>query len=179
MCKLVICDKCSKPVKPWDDAVLLQGIINPPSTIGVPMTVGRHLLPVSVGGKVVCEGSPSCAQYLPGQARDERSEGYAYIPEVEATYRAAYINLLQRHLLPLMENHSDLTVYTAQGIYNGKDSLNPEPVQAETGLIYQNGLQLQCLVCVRPGQGHEAFEQWLMAIWRDDLKCWTVDHPAS
>ncbi|MDO8435635.1 MAG: hypothetical protein Q7S89_03090 [bacterium] len=48
--------------------------------------VDRHLLPVA--GEIPCAGSPSRAQYLPGQPRDTR--GYGYHDEMEASFRAAF-----------------------------------------------------------------------------------------
>lgn len=56
----------------------------------------RHLLPVQEGGRVVCEGSPSRAQYLEGQPRDRRPQ-YAYDPKLEEPTRTAYTTLLEEH----------------------------------------------------------------------------------
>lgn len=49
----------------------------------------RHFLPVcDTAGNVLCEGSPSRAQYIEGQPRDTR--GYAYVEASEPIFRAAY-----------------------------------------------------------------------------------------
>jgi hypothetical protein len=84
------CDKCGRPVPASNDAVLLQVLLSkdPDAALWMLFTQPRHLLPVVENGVTVCEGSPSRAQYLPGQPRDKR--GYRYIPEGEAKYRSAF-----------------------------------------------------------------------------------------
>lgn len=75
------CDKCNQPVNPGNDATILDTY-----TFGGLTSFyyrARHLLPTEV-----CQGSPSRAQYLEGQPRDQR--GYKYNPKVEPLYRAVY-----------------------------------------------------------------------------------------
>lgn len=78
-----VCDKCGGAVLPADDAakvILLLG--------RQPITVARHLRPVTRDGHVICEGSPSLLQYLDGFPRDQRP-GARYVPEIEEKVRAA------------------------------------------------------------------------------------------
>jgi hypothetical protein len=89
-----ICDNCGREVSPHNDArifeVCLQG--DPPPMFGEALFPGispRHLLPVVIDGQEVCGGSPSRAQYLPGQPRDTRPK-FSYDSSWEAAYRAAY-----------------------------------------------------------------------------------------
>jgi hypothetical protein len=86
-----VCYKCAQPVAPTNDARFLRYLAFEDTEVldAVPL----HLLPLVVDGKVVCEGSPSRAQYLEGQPKDTR--GYPYLPERQAPYRAAYQKLLQ------------------------------------------------------------------------------------
>lgn len=90
------CDKCGKPVQPSNDAVLLDAIgqgINLEDSWAMTLRLNygaRHLLPVVEEGQVVCVGSPSRAQYLPGQPRDPRN---AYNDDIEAPIREAYATL--------------------------------------------------------------------------------------
>lgn len=87
------CDKCRRPVPMNNDAVNLDSIVS-----GEPMIMlfagSRHLLPIIEDGQVVCEGSPSRAQYIEGQARDKRPE-YPYRPEYEGRIRVAYAQMQQ------------------------------------------------------------------------------------
>lgn len=55
----------------------------------------RHLMPIIEGGEVVCEGSPSRAQYFEGVIRDSR--GYPYDTELEAEFREARRQQLLRY----------------------------------------------------------------------------------
>jgi hypothetical protein len=80
-----ICSKCGREVPRDNDCARLEAMINSESIFGS----SRHLLPVKEGDVVICEGSPSRAQYLSGQPRDQRA-GYQYQPHLEDTYRAAY-----------------------------------------------------------------------------------------
>ena len=48
----------------------------------------RHFLPVYDGENLICEGSPSRAQFIEGQPRDAR--GFAYTEELEKFYRTAW-----------------------------------------------------------------------------------------
>jgi len=80
------CDKCGKPVDPKNDAVDLMFLRqhgHRPDALSKFNYGARHLLPVDG-----CEGSPSRAQYVEGQARDTR--GYGYVPEEENEMRRAY-----------------------------------------------------------------------------------------
>ena len=86
------CDKCKGEVLPNNDVTIFLVV-----QTGDPMyamAISRHLLPVIVDGETVCKGSPSRAQYLEGQPRDERA-AYAYNPELEADVRATYAKLLK------------------------------------------------------------------------------------
>lgn len=82
-----MCDKCGREVQPNNDATLFESILS-----GQPMVMliaqPRHLLPVIENGEVVCEGSPSRAQYLPDQPRDTR--GYTYTPQMRWLYQMVY-----------------------------------------------------------------------------------------
>lgn len=84
-----VCDKCCRPVPLSNNAAALAFYLGQIGPIEMMFATPRHLLPVVENGNVVCEGSPSRAQYLPGQPRDKRMS-YAYRPDSEATYRAAY-----------------------------------------------------------------------------------------
>lgn len=86
-----VCDKCGRAVPENNDAryfdhYLMGGGID--ILFGIP----RHLLPLVEDGVVVCEGSPSRAQYLEGQPRDPRVS-YRYKPELEARYREVYAEM--------------------------------------------------------------------------------------
>jgi hypothetical protein len=83
------CDKCGLPVAPEDDAVALDIELG----IGGWWLIGchpRHLFPNDH-----CPGSPSRAQYLPGQPRDARPE-YAYDERSEPLVRAAWERMVAR-----------------------------------------------------------------------------------
>lgn len=83
-----MCDKCGRKVPISNDATLFTGILTGEPIIML-FAYGRHLLPIIEDGKVVCEGSPSRAQYIAGQPRDPRPE-YAYEPKLEWVYRMVY-----------------------------------------------------------------------------------------
>ena len=76
------CGKCGKPVPFENDATLYDSIVND-EPLTVLLAQARHLLPTQD-----CEGSPSRAQYIPGQPRDRR--GYPYIEERAVLYREVY-----------------------------------------------------------------------------------------
>jgi hypothetical protein len=60
----------------------------------------RHLLPVVDGkGKIICEGSPSRAQYLEGQPRDKRKE-FPYHEADGQWIRRAYHWMLEQYPIP-------------------------------------------------------------------------------
>jgi hypothetical protein len=83
------CNKCGELVPPHNDIRWLEAIRS-----GNAMFLffkARHCLPVIRDGVVACPGSPSRAQYLEGQPRDDR--GYPYIADVEVSYRAAWVRL--------------------------------------------------------------------------------------
>lgn len=91
-----LCDKCGRPVPPNNDMVWVMFATGLPGTEWVPtLWHSRHFLPV-VGkdGSVICEGSPSRAQYIEGQPRDKR--GYGYDPGMEPIYREALATLKAR-----------------------------------------------------------------------------------
>jgi len=90
------CDKCGKPVPRENDATQVYAV-----AFDRPMALifykPRHFMPTAD-----CEGSPSRAQYIEGQPRDER--GYEYDPALEGPYRAAYLSLLsEAESTPLRE----------------------------------------------------------------------------
>jgi len=90
---LGICDKCGREVPDNNNAVRLDMVISGQSVAkltGFLLSQSRHILPVVEGGRVVCPGSPSRAQYLPGQPRDPR---YPYQQDMEAKYREAYAKI--------------------------------------------------------------------------------------
>lgn len=84
-----VCDKCGCSVPSGNDATIIAFLLG---DIFAMFATPRHLLPVVENGETVCEGSPSRAQYLPDQPRDPRLS-YAYRPEWEEKYRAAYEQL--------------------------------------------------------------------------------------
>lgn len=88
------CDKCGGEVPLSNNAVALEVCLgaSPLLFIGA---FPRHLLPVVEGGKVVCAGSPSRAQYLEGQPRDSRP-GFVYDESLEGRHREAYAELLKQ-----------------------------------------------------------------------------------
>jgi hypothetical protein len=82
------CDKCGTDVISANDAVQLDILLGNADPILSLFASPRHLLPVVVAGEEICAGSPSRAQYLPGQPRDGR--GYTYDEAYEAKIRAAF-----------------------------------------------------------------------------------------
>ncbi len=101
---MIRCDKCGQEIIPeHNDIVVVVGIAEILNRGGRILDTdifrgelslfrlskpARHFLPVLQEGERVCDGSPSRAQYIEGQARDTR--GYPYIAEHEAIFRAAY-----------------------------------------------------------------------------------------
>lgn len=81
-----LCDKCGMPVSHQNSLLELLIAIGGPGAIFV--LNNRHLLPVVKDGQIMCEGSPSNAQYIEGQPRDTR--GYTYDLENESVVREAY-----------------------------------------------------------------------------------------
>lgn len=88
-----VCEKCKGPVPAYNDASVLDEIMNRTATFKTTPTEPCHLLPITENGVTVCEGSPSRAQYLEGQPRDTRRT-YNYQPRHEARFRNAYAILL-------------------------------------------------------------------------------------
>ncbi|MGV9001938.1 MAG: hypothetical protein ACOH18_03195 [Candidatus Saccharimonadaceae bacterium] len=86
------CDKCGTPVDITNDVTVLEAILTRNNFFL--LAFARHLLPVVEGDRVICEGSPSRAQYLEGQPRDTRSD-YPYYPGQEKVMREAYAELQQ------------------------------------------------------------------------------------
>lgn len=82
------CDKCKGKVALNNDVVALL-VLDAGDPIMYGLAVSRHLLPVEDGDTIVCEGSPSRAQYLEGQPRDTRSQ-YPYRQENETPMRRLY-----------------------------------------------------------------------------------------
>ena len=91
-----VCDKCKTAVPDDNNAVTLEAIRS--GDLMYLLAYPRHLLPVVVDGVTVCTGSPSRAQYLEGQPRDTR--GYGYYPELEASTREAYRQLVEESTAP-------------------------------------------------------------------------------
>ena len=103
-----ICDKCGEPVPRSNDSFCLalevekikrygvnydEAQVDPWIYTAILTLSSRHLLPVKEGEHVICEGSPSRAQFIEGQPRDTR--GYPYRAEDEVIYRAAFAKLQQ------------------------------------------------------------------------------------
>jgi hypothetical protein len=89
-----VCDKCGRQVPANNNVVLFDVELGADSALII-YAQPRHLLPVKEGQTVICEGSPSRAQYLPGQPHDIRAQ-WPYRPECEELYREAY-RRMQRH----------------------------------------------------------------------------------
>jgi hypothetical protein len=85
---MAICDKCGTEVPMNNDATVIESHVfdNPMIIL---MNQSRHFLPVFENQVMVCEGSPSRAQYIEEQPRDTRSD-YPYHLEWEAKWRDAY-----------------------------------------------------------------------------------------
>jgi hypothetical protein len=83
------CNKCDFPVGLENNAVAIDLLITQDPVLV--FAYSRHLLPVVMDGEMICEGSPSRAQYLPGQPRDTR--GYGYYSDEEVKVNAAYAEL--------------------------------------------------------------------------------------
>ena len=79
-----VCDKCKTDVPVNNDASIFDALLHNSSIRA--FALSRHLLPVFDGEEMVCSGSPSRAQYIEGQPRDERGT-YPYRPELELMYR--------------------------------------------------------------------------------------------
>lgn len=88
-----ICDKCHRWVPPENDMALVMAATGIPGSEWIPaIWHSRHFLPVlEDDGTVLCEGSPSRAQYIEGQPRDTR--GYRYDERLEPLYRSAWRKL--------------------------------------------------------------------------------------
>ena len=82
------CDKCNEEVADSNNVLLLELVMG--GDVRVLLAHSRHLLPHWVDGSVVCPGSPSRAQYLPGRPRDTH---YAYTKANEEATRAAYAKI--------------------------------------------------------------------------------------
>ena len=85
------CDKCGREVEPNNDVGSFMAILADEPLV-VLLGPPRHLLPVEENGQVVCEGSPSSAQYLEGQPRDTRPQ-FPYRAIREAPFREAFRKL--------------------------------------------------------------------------------------
>jgi hypothetical protein len=87
-----LCDKCGRNVPPHNDMPRVLAATRVPGAEWFPaLWYSRHFLPVIEDGVVVCEGSPSRAQYIEGQPRDVR--GYPYDASLESVIRAAWAAL--------------------------------------------------------------------------------------
>lgn len=85
-----VCDKCGRPVDPSNNVARLDFLCG---YLMAFMAIPRHFLPFEENGVVVCEGSPSRAQYIEGQPRDKRAS-YPYKQELESSIREAYSQML-------------------------------------------------------------------------------------
>jgi hypothetical protein len=92
------CNKCGAAVPSSNDAVIFDALLTGNSLIAL-FGVPRHLLPVIEDSVVVCEGSPSRAQYIEGQLRDQRGD-YPYDEAQEPVMRAAYAAMQERAVSP-------------------------------------------------------------------------------
>lgn len=86
------CDKCGRLVPPENDVARLDAYRTDGNPLLALFAHPRHLLPIVENGDVVCEGSPSRAQYLEGQPRDPRGT-WGYHPELEEVVRTAYVRM--------------------------------------------------------------------------------------
>ena len=84
------CDKCGNDVHATNDATLVWAEFTK-QPMFILMYSPRHFLPEGE-----CSGSPSHAQYIEGQPRDNR--GYEYDVSLEAKVRAAYMKVLKEKL---------------------------------------------------------------------------------
>ena len=84
-----VCDKCGRTVPYENNATVFDFKAG---NIFAMFCTPRHFLPVVENGVMVCEGSPSRAQYIEGQPRDKRIS-YQYKPEREAPFRAIYAEM--------------------------------------------------------------------------------------
>ena len=82
------CDKCPEIVPLENSTMLLEEQMGNPQAANYGHD--RHLF--AVEGPVPCEGSPSRAQYIEGQPRDQR--GYDYYADLEVSFRGAYTKML-------------------------------------------------------------------------------------
>lgn len=90
-----LCDKCHRPVPRANDMVWLMAQI-PGYELTPSIWYSRHLLAITGEcGEVICEGSPSRAQYLEDQPRDSR--GYPYDHQVEPIIREAWASLQRKY----------------------------------------------------------------------------------
>lgn len=88
------CDRCGLPVPPDNSAAVFDRLESCGLAILCITTRDRHILPISDDdGKVVCLGSPSRAQYFPGQPVDARA-AYA-----RPDSRFLYENAVARRML--------------------------------------------------------------------------------
>lgn len=86
---MAICDKCGQEVPMANDATVVQAIADGTPVL-ILMAKARHFLPVPG-----CAGSPSRAQYIAGQPRDNR--GYHYVQKHEQLWRDAYAEAQRRY----------------------------------------------------------------------------------
>lgn len=89
------CHLCGGEVLNANDKGILLALVyeNP---LLITMTKCQHVIPgLYIGGGPICPGSPSLAQYIPGQRKDTRTgpDGallYPIVPEVVDAVRAAW-----------------------------------------------------------------------------------------
>ncbi|KKW09452.1 MAG: hypothetical protein UY44_C0001G0017 [Candidatus Kaiserbacteria bacterium GW2011_GWA2_49_19] len=101
-----LCDKCGLPTPRGNDVRTFCAIMQEENgnTMGGFLfwaaPHARHFLPViAQDGKILCEGSPSRAQYIEGQPRDTRPE-FAYSEKREWLIRKAFVQMHTETLAP-------------------------------------------------------------------------------
>ncbi len=96
------CPKCGLEVRFDNDGSVFEAILRHGDPLLAITIKPYHLLPVVDKGIVRCTGSPSRAQYVAGQPRDQRPE-YAYDPAKQPFYAAAYDGMLAFARVNLMK----------------------------------------------------------------------------
>ena len=82
---LMLCDKCGQVVPRDNDAVRIHMTAHPEAAPYLVLALPRHFLPTQD-----CPGSPSRAQYIDGQPRDDR---YPYDESEEQRWRDAFAQI--------------------------------------------------------------------------------------
>lgn len=92
--QLEFCPKCGRSVSLENNGALLDLIVqeHPAPLLAMMVTQAFHLLPLVQQGRLLCPGSPSRSQYLPGQPRDTRPH-IMYRSERQSVMRAAFAEM--------------------------------------------------------------------------------------